>query len=102
MSAPREALRVFLRVPEPGRAKTRLIPALGPEGAAAVYRRVAQRALDEARRLSRPALERLAFVAPDEGVPAGAASCSPRARVTWASAWHRRSRVPSRGAPNAP
>ncbi|MBB5695330.1 TIGR04282 family arsenosugar biosynthesis glycosyltransferase [Muricoccus pecuniae] len=42
--APRIAL--FSRFPEAGRAKTRLIPALGPEGAAALHRRLTERALE--------------------------------------------------------
>lgn len=67
MSSPREALLVFLRVPEPGRAKTRLIPALGPEGAVRVYERVARHVLEQGGRVQRPSLERLAFVAPDGG-----------------------------------
>lgn len=33
-------LIIFARYPEPGKAKTRLIPALGAEGAAEVYRRL--------------------------------------------------------------
>ena len=41
--APRVAL--FARYPEPGRAKTRLIPALGPDGAAALHRRLTERSL---------------------------------------------------------
>ena len=36
---------LFTRWPEPGRAKTRLIPALGPDGAAALHRRLTGRAL---------------------------------------------------------
>ncbi|MBP0443829.1 TIGR04282 family arsenosugar biosynthesis glycosyltransferase [Roseomonas sp. SSH11] len=40
---PRVAL--FSRYPEPGRAKTRLIPALGPEGAANLHRRLTERTL---------------------------------------------------------
>lgn len=43
MTAPRIAL--FTRFPEPGRAKTRLIPALGAERAAALHRRLAERTL---------------------------------------------------------
>jgi len=38
-------LLVFTRFPEPGRAKTRLIPALGPERAAAVHRSLATHTL---------------------------------------------------------
>ena len=33
----RAEIAVFARAPRPGRTKTRLIPALGPEGAAALY-----------------------------------------------------------------
>lgn len=47
MSAAR--LTIFARWPEPGRAKTRLIPALGAEGAAALYRRLLEHTLAEAR-----------------------------------------------------
>lgn len=39
---------VFARVPEPGRVKTRLIPALGAEGACALYRMLLDHALSEA------------------------------------------------------
>ncbi|MDA1196009.1 MAG: TIGR04283 family arsenosugar biosynthesis glycosyltransferase [Planctomycetota bacterium] len=41
-SAAAERLIAFARWPEPGRAKTRLIPALGPSGAAALQRRMTQ------------------------------------------------------------
>jgi rSAM/selenodomain-associated transferase 1 len=44
------SLVVFTRYPEPGRAKTRLIPALGAEGAAALHRRLTERTLDAARK----------------------------------------------------
>jgi rSAM/selenodomain-associated transferase 1 len=37
-----DLLLVFLKWPEPGLAKTRLIPALGPEAAAGVYRLLAE------------------------------------------------------------
>ncbi|WP_458095146.1 TIGR04282 family arsenosugar biosynthesis glycosyltransferase [Roseomonas sp. WA12] len=40
---PRVAL--FARFPEPGRAKTRLIPTLGADGAAALHRRLTEQAL---------------------------------------------------------
>jgi rSAM/selenodomain-associated transferase 2/rSAM/selenodomain-associated transferase 1 len=42
---------VFTRYPEPGRAKTRLIAALGPQGAARLQYRMAREALDVARSL---------------------------------------------------
>jgi rSAM/selenodomain-associated transferase 1 len=42
-------LVVFTRYPEPGKAKTRLIPALGVEGAAALHRRLTERTLTAAR-----------------------------------------------------
>lgn len=41
----RPRLCLFLRYPTPGRAKTRLIPALGPAGAAAVHRRLVDHTL---------------------------------------------------------
>jgi rSAM/selenodomain-associated transferase 1 len=43
-------LQVFARVPEAGRVKTRLIPALGAAGAAAVYRGLLRHTLDAAAR----------------------------------------------------
>lgn len=42
-------LVIFTRYPEPGRAKTRMIPALGPEGAAALHRDLTERTLVAAR-----------------------------------------------------
>ena len=44
-------LMVFTRYPEPGKAKTRLIPALGEEGAAELHHWMAVRTLAQARRL---------------------------------------------------
>ncbi len=43
--AAKPRLVLFTRFPEPGRAKTRLIPALGPQGAADLHRRLAERTL---------------------------------------------------------
>ncbi len=52
MNRPPVARRVmvFTRYPEPGRSKTRLIPALGPDGAATLHRQLAERTLDGIRR----------------------------------------------------
>ena len=44
MRAGSERLVLFTRYPDPGRAKTRLIPVLGSEGAAAFQRRLTERA----------------------------------------------------------
>jgi len=55
------ALIVFLKHPTPGRAKTRLAAALGPEDAAAVYRALAEELM---RRSRSPAYRRMAFFAP--------------------------------------
>ncbi len=43
---------LFTRNPEPGRAKTRLVPALGPEGAADLQRRMTERILATIDRLA--------------------------------------------------
>ena len=47
-------LFLFTRYPLPGKAKTRLIPALGPEGAARLSRRMAEHALSVARAACTP------------------------------------------------
>ena len=53
MTAPdATALVVFARAPQPGKTKTRLIPALGPEGAAALHARLVKHALETARAAS--------------------------------------------------
>ena len=51
-----QRLIIFTRYPEPGKTKTRLIPALGAEGAANLQRRMTERIVDVARdlRASRP------------------------------------------------
>ena len=43
---------MFTRYPEPGRTKTRMIPLLGPDGAAALQRAMAEHTLMQARRLA--------------------------------------------------
>lgn len=48
----RESLVLFTRYPQPGRVKTRLIPALGDAGAAQLHRRLTEHALDQARNLA--------------------------------------------------
>jgi rSAM/selenodomain-associated transferase 1 len=45
---------LFTRYPEPGEAKTRLIPALGPQGAAELHRRLTERTLEQVRATGRP------------------------------------------------
>jgi hypothetical protein len=46
-----DRLIIFTRYPEPGKTKTRLIPALGPEGAADLHRRMSEHTLAWARKL---------------------------------------------------
>ena len=46
---PADRLILFARYPVPGQAKTRLIPALGPEGAARLHRRLTEHAVRLAR-----------------------------------------------------
>jgi len=60
-----DILIVFVKEPRPGATKTRLIPALGPEGAADLYRRLAA---EEIRRTTPrdQEYERLFFYAPAE------------------------------------
>ena len=43
---------IFTRYPEPGKTKTRLIPALGPDGAADLYRQMAEHTVGVARDLA--------------------------------------------------
>lgn len=45
-------LIIFTRYPEPGKAKTRLIPALGADGAAQLHRHMTERTIEQARHLS--------------------------------------------------
>ena len=63
-----ERLIVFTRFPEPGRSKTRLIPALGPGGAADLHRHMARHTLNWAKRLeeSRSVDVRVRFTGADQ------------------------------------
>lgn len=47
----KECLIVFTRYPEAGKAKTRLIPVLGAEGAATLQRKMTEKTLDQAKQL---------------------------------------------------
>jgi uncharacterized protein len=47
-------VKLFARYPTPGRAKTRLIPALGADGAAALHKSMTERALGEMRNSGLP------------------------------------------------
>jgi rSAM/selenodomain-associated transferase 1 len=46
------AILLFTRAPRPGRTKTRLIPALGAEGAARLHRHLLEHLLDQARQVA--------------------------------------------------
>jgi uncharacterized protein len=48
---PKDCLIIFTRYPKPGQVKTRLIPALGAEGAAVLHRRMVEHTLALARAL---------------------------------------------------
>ena len=48
----RETLIIFSRYPEPGKTKTRLIPALGAEGAAQLQRQMSEHTVNTARQLA--------------------------------------------------
>jgi hypothetical protein len=76
------ALVIFARAPLPGQTKTRLIPALGPAGAAELYRRFLVDTLGRACELRAEVL--LAAAAPEQTEPlsAIAQAVCPRARVT--------------------
>ncbi|MBE7210105.1 MAG: TIGR04282 family arsenosugar biosynthesis glycosyltransferase [Gluconacetobacter diazotrophicus] len=62
---PLPRLVVFARFPEPGRAKTRLIPALGAAGAAALHRRLVERTLVAVRASALPFELRTTGALPD-------------------------------------
>ncbi len=52
----RESLLVFVRYPEPGRVKTRLIPEMGRVGAAEIYRYMAEQVMDTVLAINRPGM----------------------------------------------
>jgi hypothetical protein len=60
-----QVLLLFTKRPEPGRAKTRLIPALGAEGACEVHARLARHAAGVVRAVDACCLRRVACVSPD-------------------------------------
>src|SRR5688572_25773980 len=53
----RTAVIVFARAPRPGSVKTRLVPVLGPEGAAALHVKLVKHALETTRAASFGAVE---------------------------------------------
>ena len=68
-----DRLIVFSRYPEPGRTKTRLIPTLGPTGAAELHRRMTQHTLNWTERLAMARLVdvRVRFTGADAAAMAG-------------------------------
>ena len=52
-NTPSDCLIIFARYPEPGKVKTRLMPAVGAEGAARIYREMAEYTLAQARAAAR-------------------------------------------------
>jgi rSAM/selenodomain-associated transferase 1 len=63
----RDLLLVFLRWPEPGATKTRLIPALGAEGAARLYRILAETEMEATRPREHEYQRLLCFAPQDAG-----------------------------------
>jgi uncharacterized protein len=64
VTAPDDALLLFVRAPEPGRVKTRLAAEIGAAGALRVYRRLAEHAVAEARSLAPDVELRIHFTPP--------------------------------------
>jgi uncharacterized protein len=60
-------LAVFLKAPRPGAVKTRLVPALGPDTAARLYRALAERVLETTRPRPTEYERRLFFAPPEAG-----------------------------------
>jgi len=61
-----EVLLVFLRYPEAGAVKTRLIPDLGEFDAARLYKRLAEHVVDETDRMAHTGMTRIAVVSPKD------------------------------------
>jgi rSAM/selenodomain-associated transferase 2/rSAM/selenodomain-associated transferase 1 len=64
-----QRLIVFTRYPEPGKTKTRLIPALGPYGAAHVQRQMTEHALGQVRRFQQFPPQSLVPPLPESPMP---------------------------------
>lgn len=62
MTATVRPLIIFAKAPVPGQVKTRLIPALGPQGACALYQKLLRHTLEQTRDWSG---QRLLYCAPD-------------------------------------
>lgn len=62
---PEIRLHIFCRWPEPGKAKTRLIPDFGPEGAAAIYTKLLAHTVEVARESGIPFELRATGAEPD-------------------------------------
>ena len=60
-----ERLIIFVKAPRPGAVKTRLVPALGPEAAAGLYRALAEAVVEQMQSLSGE-YERLLFFTPGD------------------------------------
>lgn len=58
-------LAVFLKAPRPGAVKTRLVPALGPEAAAGLYRAIAEAVVEQTRPLAGEYERLLCFTPPE-------------------------------------
>lgn len=56
---------MFVRYPEPGRTKTRLIPTLGSEEAARIYKLMAEHVASVVASLDRPGLEKVVYFEPE-------------------------------------
>ena len=66
---PRRRLLIFAKLPEPGRVKTRLIPRLGPDGAALLYEAFLDDTIALCQRVKEVGLE--VWAAGDESAPDG-------------------------------